>query len=55
MKNTKRVVYLVTYRDERHRTHMTFVEGFSAVRLLEDRFSEVHFEITETYPISNHV
>ena len=48
--NTKKVVYMVTYKDDRHKIHMTFVEGFSAVRLLEERFSEVYFEITETYP-----
>lgn len=48
--NTKKVVYMVTYKDDRHKTHMTFVEGFSAVKFLKDRFSEVYFEITNTFP-----
>ena len=47
---TNKVVYMVTYKDDRHRNHMTFVEGFSAVRFLEDRFSDVYFERTEQYP-----
>jgi len=46
----KKVVYMVTYKDDRHKTHITFVEGFAAVRFLEDRFSNVYFEATETYP-----
>lgn len=47
---TKTVVYMVTYKDDSHRTHITFVKGFSAVKFLEERFSEVYFETTETYP-----
>jgi len=47
---TKKVVYMVTYKDDYHKTHMTFVEGFTAVKFLEERFSEVYFEVTETYP-----
>ena len=47
---TKTIVYMVTYKDDSHKTHMTFVKGFSAVKFLEERFSEVYFEITETYP-----
>ena len=46
----KKVVYMVTYKDDQHRTHLTFVEGFSAVRFLEDRFDNVYFEPTDTYP-----
>ena len=46
----KKAVYMVTYKDDQHRTHLTFVEGFSAVRFLEDRFDNVYFETTETYP-----
>ena len=49
MKNTKKVVYMVTYFDDNRKQHITFVEGFSAVRLLEDRFNNVYFEKTETY------
>ena len=47
---TKKVVYMVTYKDDFHKTHITFVEGFSAVKFLEERFSEVYFETTEIYP-----
>lgn len=47
---TKKVVYMVTYTDNRHKMHMTFVEGFSAVRCLEERFSNVYFETTNCYP-----
>ena len=46
----KTAVYMVTYKDDQHRTHLTFVEGFSAVRFLEDRFDDVYFEPTDTYP-----
>ena len=49
MKNTKKVVYMVTYFDDNRKQHITFVEGFSAVRFLEDRFNDVYFEKTETY------
>lgn len=45
-----KVVYMVTYTDDQHKTHMTFVEGFSAVRFLEDRFDNVYFEVTNNYP-----
>ena len=51
MMNTKAVVYMVTYKDDQHRTHMTFVKGFSAVKFLEERFSDVYFENTNNcYP-----
>ena len=49
MKNTKKVVYMVTYLDDENRKHMTFVEGFSAVKFLEDRFTNVYFERTEMH------
>lgn len=48
--NTKKIVYMVTYKDDRHRTHMTFVENFSSVRFLEDRFDNVYFEATDNSP-----
>lgn len=41
---------MVTYTDSRHKMHMTFVEGFSAVKCLEERFSNVYFEVTNYYP-----
>ncbi len=49
--NTKRVVYMVTYKDDQHKTHITMVEGFSAVKFLEDRFDNVYFEKIENYPM----
>lgn len=45
----KKIVYMVTYIDDEHRKHITFVEGFNAVRFLEDRFDTVWFEKTENY------
>ena len=45
----KKVIYMVTYIDDEHRKHITFVEGFNAVKFLESRFDNVWFEITESY------
>ncbi len=53
--NTKRVVYMVTYKDDQHKTHITMVEGFSAVKFLEDRFDNVYFEKIENYPMISQV
>lgn len=49
MDNKKDVVYMVTYVDDSKQSHMTFVQGFSSVRFLEDRFNKVNFEVTENY------
>ena len=43
------IVYMVTYRDDDNKMHMTFVRGFSAVRFIENRFDNVHFEVTDQY------
>ena len=43
-------VYMVTYKDDFNKKHITFVKGFSAVKFFEERFSEVRFERTENYP-----
>ena len=43
-------VYMVTYKDDFNKKHMTFVKSFSAVKFFEERFSEVRFERTENYP-----
>lgn len=43
----KEVFYQVTYVDDFHRKHITFVKGFSAVRFLMERFDNVEFEMTE--------
>jgi len=44
MEKTKAIVYMVTYKDDFNRKHITFVKGYSEVRFLEDRFGVVHFE-----------
>lgn len=45
----KEVVYMVEYYDNRNRKHMTWVKGFSGVRLLEDRYHVISWEVTECY------
>lgn len=45
----REVVYMVEYYDNRNRKHMTWVKGFSGVRLLEDRYRVINWEITECY------
>ena len=40
----KEVVYMVEYYDNRNRKHMTWVKGFSGVRLLEDRYHVISWE-----------
>ena len=47
MKDKKEIVYMVTYKDDEKRQHLTFVKGFSAVKFLNDRFCGVYFEKTE--------
>ena len=47
---TKKIVYMVTYVDDKHKTHITFVQGYSAIRMLEERFNNVYFESTDVYP-----
>lgn len=49
MEKNKEVVYMVIYFDDAKRKHMAFVKGFSAVKFLEERFGNIHFEQTETY------
>ena len=50
MKNERTaVIYMVEYFDDVNQKHMTFVEGFSAVKFLEDRFGWIHYEVTENY------
>ena len=49
MKKRKFVVYMVTYKDDFHRTHITFVQNFSSVKFLAERFGEIHFEVTDKY------
>lgn len=44
MEKTKTIIYMVTYKDDFNKKHITFVEGFSQVRFLEDRFGTVYFE-----------
>ena len=39
--NKREVVYMVTYRDDSNQKHLAFVKGFSAVRVLEERFGYI--------------
>ena len=45
----REVVYMVEYYDNRNRKHMTWVKGFSGVKLLEDRYHVINWEVTECY------
>ena len=47
--NKKDVVYMVEYYDNRNRKHMAWVKGFFGVRLLEDRYHVISWEVTECY------
>ena len=47
--DNKNVVYMVTYNDDNKQQHLTFVQGFSAVKFLEDRYDRVNFEVTDNY------
>ena len=49
MVNKKEVVYMVNYKDDDNKKHITFVKGYSQVKFLEDRFGTVKFEKTEIY------
>ena len=44
MREIKTVVYMVTYKDDFNKKHITFVKKYSEVKFLEDRFGKVHFE-----------
>ena len=45
----REVIYIVSYRDDRNQKHLATVKGFSAVRVLEERYGNVYFEKTEFY------
>lgn len=45
MKKTKTVVYMVIYRDDFHKKHITFVKKYSEVKFLEERFGIIEFKI----------
>ena len=49
MKTTNKVIYMVTYFDDEKQKHIYFVNGFSAVKFLEERFGNIHFEQPEKY------
>lgn len=51
--NKREVVYMVTYRDDSNQKHLAFVKGFSAVRVLEERFGYIEYEVTEQF-VYNH-
>lgn len=50
MENTKMVVFMVTYQDDNHKKHITFVQKYSEVKFLKDRFGDIKFELTDFYP-----
>lgn len=41
----EKIIYMVTYYDDNRQKHITFVENFSAVRFLEERFYTIDYEI----------
>lgn len=45
----REVIYMVAYYDNRNRKHLTWVKGFSGVKLLEDRYHVISWEATECY------
>lgn len=45
----REVVYMVEYYDDRNRKHMTWIKGFSGVKLLEDKYRVINWEVTEHY------
>ena len=47
MKKTKTVVYMVIYRDDFHKKHITFVKKYSEVKFLEERFGIIEFKIVQ--------
>ena len=40
-----RVIYMGTYYDDNGQKHISFVEGFSAVKFLEERFYTITYEV----------
>lgn len=49
MVKKREVVYMVNYKDDDNKKHISFVKGYSQVKFLEDRFGTVKFERTEIY------
>lgn len=43
MKNV--IIYMVTYKDDFYRQHITFVRCYSDVKFLESRFDVIDWEI----------
>ena len=39
------VKFIVYYKDDSHIKHMTFVSSIAEVKFIQERFSEVSFEI----------
>ncbi len=44
MESRKIIVYMVTYKDDFNKKHITFVTSFSEIRFLKDRFEIIHYE-----------
>lgn len=43
------MMYIVYYKDDDNKGHMTFVKSFRDVRFIQERFEKVTFEMTTTY------
>lgn len=50
-------IYEVTYKDDFHHTHITFLSAWSDILFLMDRFGKenVEFRKTENYPRNTNV
>ena len=35
------MVYIIYYRDDKHKQHITFVKSFKNIRVLKERFGEI--------------
>lgn len=45
MREVKTVIYMVTYKDDFHKKHITFVKKYSEVKFLEERFGTIEFKV----------
>ncbi len=45
MKKTKTVIYMVMYKDDFHKKHISFVRKYSEVKFLEERFGAIEFKV----------
>lgn len=43
------MMYVVYYKDDNHKQHMTFVKSFKDVKFIQERFGFVTYETTQTF------